>query len=116
MTIAVSPDPSSMSTAELKGELEKRGEPTCVLSGRDELEFCVKSAREKNSSNTPSAAASSVKENEKSNSGEPPQPSSLPFAAPCVSGHMPWYYTDLQGKVQGPYSQNQMKLWFDTGT
>ena len=41
-----STDPSSMST---KDELEKLGEPACVLSGRDELEFCVKTAREKNS-------------------------------------------------------------------
>ena len=49
MTIPVSPDPSSMSTTELQAELEKHGEPTSVLIGRDELEFCVKTAREKNS-------------------------------------------------------------------
>ena len=46
---SASTDPSSMSTTELKDELEKLGEATFVFSNRGELEFCVKAAREKNS-------------------------------------------------------------------
>ena len=28
---------------------------------------------------------------------------------------LPWYYTDLQQKIQGPYSEGQMRQWLEGG-